>query len=35
MEEVHLPQSQVSLREGETVHNKFFSKLYCNCETLT
>ena len=30
MEEVHLPQSQVSLQEGKTFHTKFLSKRFCN-----
>ena len=29
---LHLPQSQVSLREGKTFHYKVFSKFYCNGE---
>ena len=32
MEEVHLPQSQVSLREGKTFYYKVLSKLYHNSE---
>ena len=32
MEEFHLPQSQVSLRESKTFHYKVLSKLYCNSE---
>ena len=32
MEEVHLPQSQVSLCEGKTFHYKIHIKLYHNSE---
>ena len=32
MEEVRLPQSQVSLREGKTFHCKVLSKSYRNSE---
>ena len=32
MEQVHLPQGQVSLREGKTFYYKVLSKLYRNSE---
>ena len=32
MEEVQLPQSHVSLREGKTFHDKSLTKLYHNSE---
>ena len=32
MEEVHQPQSQVSLWEGKAFHYKVIGKLYCNRE---
>ena len=32
MEQVHLPQCQIVLREGKTFHYKVLSKLYRNSE---